>query len=147
MTDSFGEICRIENRCVARLVRFNSGDDDRSQPHRFAGILIQPSDGHVHDGVAWAVEQRHHVEPHIRCSDPVFEIIMQEVADSIIEAKGTRSAPKDDGGPREPRRRSTRSQFRAEDGAAAGAPAAAPAEGAGEPVAAAAGEPVGAGQA
>src|SRR3954462_15012132 len=56
------------------------------------------------------------------------EIIMQEIADSIIEAKGTRSAPKDDGGPREPRRRSTRSQFRAED-----AGAATPAEAGGEP--------------
>jgi len=75
-----------------------------------------------------------------------IEIIMQEIADAIIEAKGTRSATKEEGGPREPRRRSSRSQFRAEDGAAA-APAAAPAEGTGEPAAVAAGEPVGAGQA
>jgi hypothetical protein len=74
------------------------------------------------------------------------EIIMQEIADSIIEAKGTRPAAKEDGGPREPRRRSTRSQFRAEEGA--GKPEA-PAEGAGEAAAATAtaGEPVGAGQA
>jgi small subunit ribosomal protein S2 len=74
------------------------------------------------------------------------EIIMQEMADAIIEAKGTRTAAKDDSGPREPRRRSTRSQFRAEDGTAGAAPA--PAEGvAAEPAGVGAGEPVGAGQA
>jgi small subunit ribosomal protein S2 len=73
-----------------------------------------------------------------------IEIIMQEIADSIIEAKGTRPAQKEDGGPREPRRRSTRSQFRAEEG---GDKPAAPAEGAAAEPVAAAGEPVGAGQA
>ncbi|WP_206293222.1 30S ribosomal protein S2 [Humisphaera borealis] len=47
------------------------------------------------------------------------EIIMQELADSIIEAKGTRPAAKDDGQAGGPRRRSTRSSFKADEGAPA----------------------------
>ena len=79
MTDAFGEICRIEDRCVARIVSFDAGDDNGPQPHRFATVLIRPSDGHVHGGVAGAVEQRHHIEPDIACSDLIFEFIVQEV--------------------------------------------------------------------
>ena len=61
------------------------------------------------------------------------EIIMQELADAIIEAKGTRPAAKDDAG--QPRRRSARTSFKADDGAAGETPAAAtPAAGA-EPAA------------
>ena len=45
------------------------------------------------------------------------EIIMQELADAIIEAKGTRPAAKDDG-QGGPRRRSARSSFKADEGAA-----------------------------
>jgi small subunit ribosomal protein S2 len=77
-----------------------------------------------------------------------IEIVMRELADSIIEGKQGRVAKPDGeqaGGPGA-RRRSTRSAFRAEDGKPAGAeapaeeaPAAAQAE---QP----AGEPVGAGQ-
>jgi len=80
MTDAFGEVCWIEDGRVARIVRFNAGDDDRSQPHRFATVLVRPSDGHVHGGVTRTVEQRYHVEPDIACRDPIFEVVVQEVS-------------------------------------------------------------------
>jgi len=54
-----------------------------------------------------------------------IEIILHEVADSIIEGKQVRPELKGEEGPGGPRRRSARSQFRAEDGTKAeGAPAA-----------------------
>jgi small subunit ribosomal protein S2 len=78
------------------------------------------------------------------------EIVMQELADAIIESKGARPTAKEDSGPQGPRRRSTRSQFRADEGGAAAAGAGAshtegPATA--EPAAVEAGEPVAAGQA
>ena len=75
-----------------------------------------------------------------------IEIIMKELADSIIEGKTGRSDVKgEEGGPGQPRRRSSRSAFKADEdkpeaigGAGGGeeAPAAAPTEPVGEPVAA-----------
>jgi small subunit ribosomal protein S2 len=59
-----------------------------------------------------------------------IEIILHELAEAAIEGKGTRADGKGEepaGRPGEPRRRSTRSQFRAEEGAAhAAVPAAVP---------------------
>ncbi|HET6246988.1 MAG TPA: 30S ribosomal protein S2 [Tepidisphaeraceae bacterium] len=83
-----------------------------------------------------------------------IEIIMKEMADAILEGKTGRADQKGidtEGQPGTPaRRRSSRSQFRAEEGGAAAPAAPAPAEGAAAPVeetpaAAAAPEPVGAG--
>jgi small subunit ribosomal protein S2 len=53
-----------------------------------------------------------------------IEIIMQELAESVIEGKQTRPDVKDEGQGQQPRRRSSRSQFRAEDGGREEAPAA-----------------------
>jgi small subunit ribosomal protein S2 len=57
-----------------------------------------------------------------------IDIIMSELADSIIEGKQGRSDKVEDTTAQAPRRRSTRSQFKAEDGSAlaAGAPAGTP---------------------
>jgi small subunit ribosomal protein S2 len=80
-----------------------------------------------------------------------IEIVMRELADSIIEGKQGRVVKPDGeqaGGPGA-RRRSTRSTFRAEDGKPAGAEAPAeesPAAAAAPPAEQPAGEPVGAGQ-
>jgi len=57
-----------------------------------------------------------------------IDIIMSELADSVIEGKQGRSDKTEDTTAQAPRRRSTRSQFKAEDGSAstAGAPAGTP---------------------
>jgi len=74
----------------------------------------------------------------IPCNDDsmrAIEIILHELADAVIEGKQTR--PETKGEEAQPRRRSTRSQFRAEEAAAGGAaPEAAPAPQGAEPVAA-----------
>src|SRR4051794_35924023 len=67
-----------------------------------------------------------------------IELIMKELADAVIDGKQTRADKTDSPEPGQPRRRSTRSQFRAED--AAGRPATegaegGPAEGGTEPTA------------
>ncbi len=75
------------------------------------------------------------------------EIIMRELADSIIEGKQGR-VDKPDGEAGGPRRRSTRSAFRADERGASASPDAAASEAPEEvPAAAPAGEPVAAGQA
>ncbi len=75
----------------------------------------------------------------IPCNDDsmrAIEIILHELADAVIEGKQTRPETKGEEG-QQPRRRSTRSQFRAEEAAAGGAaPEAAPAPQGAEPVAA-----------
>jgi len=74
----------------------------------------------------------------IPCNDDsmrAIEIILHELADAVIEGKQTR--PETKGEEAQPRRRSTRSQFRAEEAAAGGAaPEGAPAPQGAEPVAA-----------
>ena len=75
----------------------------------------------------------------IPCNDDsmrAIEIILHELADAVIEGKQTRPETKGEEG-QQPRRRSTRSQFRAEEAATGGAaPEAAPAPQGAEPVAA-----------
>jgi small subunit ribosomal protein S2 len=78
-----------------------------------------------------------------------IEIVMRELADSIIEGKqGRVDKPDAEAGGPGPRRRSSRSAFRADDGKPASpeAPAAAAAEEQAAPQEQPAGEPVGAGQ-
>lgn len=69
-----------------------------------------------------------------------IEIIVHELADAAIEGKSTRPEKAEEAGGPGPRRRSSRSQFRADEGKGEEAPAAAPeapaAAGANEPVAA-----------
>ncbi len=61
----------------------------------------------------------------IPCNDDsmrAVEIILHELADAVIEAKQTRPETKGEETQQQPRRRSTRSQFRAEDAAAPATP-------------------------
>ena len=75
MTDAIGKVGRVEDELLGGLIGLDTGDHDRSQPHRFALVFIGPSDGDVHDGIAETVEQRHYAEPDIAYRDPGFEIV------------------------------------------------------------------------
>ena len=69
----------MEDGLVARIVWFDAGDHDRSQPQSFARVLVGPSDRDIHDGVAGTVEQRHHAEPDVAGRDPGVEVVVHQV--------------------------------------------------------------------
>jgi hypothetical protein len=95
MGNAFGENCRIEDGGVARFVWLKASDHDGTQPNLFAIVLVGPSDGHVHGGIAGTIEQRHHAEADVAAGDPMLEVVVQEAGglrrDFALRRRGLRA--------------------------------------------------------